>query len=95
MTRWGAQCAKNRKTPISIPNDFTGIFHWLDPSGPHCGPWVKSDCNRNEYHGYNLEGKDGRCLGMKPWPSSCADFLEILGASISLTPKGLSRPVKG
>jgi len=36
--------------------------------------------NRNEYHGYLLEGKGGRCVGLTALPLSCADFLEILAA---------------
>jgi hypothetical protein len=69
LKRWGTQRATNRKAPVSIPDDFTAIFHWLNPSGPHYGPWVNSDCNRNEYHGYILGGKGGRCVGLKTWPS--------------------------
>jgi len=37
---------------------------------------------------YLLEGKGGRCLVLTTLPHSCADFLEILGASTSGSPKG-------
>jgi hypothetical protein len=40
-------------------------------------------------------GKDGRCVGLTTLPTSCADCLEILRASTSWNPKGLSRPVVG
>jgi len=39
--------------------------------------------------------KDGRRLGLTTLPPSCPDFLGILGASISASPKGLYRPVIG
>ena len=46
---------------------------------------------RNEYQGYFLGGKDGWCIQMTTLPPSCADYLDILRASMSL--KGLFRPV--
>jgi hypothetical protein len=63
---------------------LTYIF-WL-----HYGPGVDS---ASEYQGYILGGKGGRDLGLPTIPNSCADYLEILGASTSCSPKGLSRPV--
>ena len=39
-------------------------------------------------------GKDGRCVGLTTLPPSCADCLEIRGASTWI-PKGLSRRVAG
>ena len=44
---------------------------------PHYGPGVDSASNRNEYQGYLLVGKGGRCLGLATLPPSCADCLEI------------------
>jgi hypothetical protein len=40
-------------------------------------------------------GKDGRCVGLTTLPPSSADCVEILAASTSWNPKGLSRPVAG
>jgi len=40
-------------------------------------------------------GKGGRCVGLKTLPFSCADCLEIWGASTSWNHQGLSRPVMG
>jgi hypothetical protein len=40
-------------------------------------------------------GKGGRCVGLTTLPHSYADCLDILGASISWNPQGLSRPVMG
>jgi hypothetical protein len=51
--------------------------------------------NRHEYQRYLLGGKNGRCVGLTTLSPSCADCLEILGASTSWSPKGLSRPVMG
>jgi hypothetical protein len=36
-------------------------------------------------------GKGGRCVGLTTLPPSCAESLEILGASASWGPKGLYR----
>ena len=49
----------------------------------------------NEYQEYFLEGKGGRCLGLKNLPPSCADCLENVGASTSWNPQGLSKSVMG
>jgi len=44
-------------------------FHWnfsltcLFP--PHYGPGIDSSSNRNEYQEYFVEGKGGRCIGLK------------------------------
>jgi hypothetical protein len=40
-------------------------------------------------------GKDGRCVGLTTLPPSSADCLEILGASSSRNPKGLSKACSG
>ena len=40
-------------------------------------------------------GKGGQCLGLTTLPSSCSDFLEILGASTSWSFTGLFQPVMG
>jgi hypothetical protein len=62
---------------------------------PQYGPGVDSASNRNEYQGYLLGGKGGRCVGLTTVPPSCADCLEILGALTSWSSKGMSRPVMG
>jgi hypothetical protein len=58
---------------------------------PHYGLGVNWASNRNKYQGYLLGGKGGRCVGLTTLRPSCADCLEILGASTSWSPKGLSR----
>jgi hypothetical protein len=42
-----------------------------------------------------LRGKDGRCVGLTTLRTSCADCLEILGASTSCSPKDLCSSVLG
>jgi len=44
---------------------------------PNCGPGVDSPSNRNEYQGYFLWDKGGRCVWLITLPPSCADVLEI------------------
>jgi hypothetical protein len=44
---------------------------------------------------YPLRSKSGRCVGLTTLLPSSVNFLEILGASNSCSPKGLSRPVHG
>jgi hypothetical protein len=44
---------------------------------------------------YFLGGKGGRYVGLPTLPPSCADCLEILGASAYCSPNGLPRPVMG
>jgi hypothetical protein len=56
---------------------------------------LQLDSIRNEYQGYLLEGKGGRCVGLTTLPPSCADCLEIVGASNSWSLNGLSRPLMG
>ena len=45
--------------------------------------------NRNEYPGYLLGGKGGRCIGVTTLPNSCDDSLERMGASTTWNPQGL------
>jgi len=62
----------------------------------HYGPGADSASNRNKYQDYHLGGgKGGRCVGLTSLPSSCADFLEILGASTSWSHTCLLWPVMG
>jgi hypothetical protein len=57
--------------------------------------WGRLSANRNEYQEYFLGVKGSRCVGLTTLPPSCADCLEILGASTSWNPQGLSWPVMG
>jgi hypothetical protein len=57
------------------------------------GPGINSSSNRNEYPGYIPRGIGSRCIRLSTLAPSCADYLEILGASTFWSPKGLSRPV--
>ena len=55
-------------------------------------PGVDSTSTRNEYQGCLLATLS---LGLTTLAPSCAKCLEILGASSSCSPKGLSKPVMG
>ena len=64
-----SHCATSRHVAGSIPFGVIGIFHWHNPSGHTVA--------RNEYQGYFLGGKGGRCLRLTTLPPSCDDCLEI------------------
>jgi hypothetical protein len=88
---WLRYCATSQKVVHSIPNGG----HWLNTSGHTVALGSIRPHNRNEYQGYLPGGKGGQCIGLTTLPPSCADCLEILGASTSWSAKGLSRPVQG
>jgi hypothetical protein len=92
---WLRHCDTSRKVAGSIPDGVTGIFQWYNPSGRTRGTGVDAAYNRNEDHVYFLGGKGGRWVGLTTFPPSCADWHEILTASTSWNPQGLSRPVMG
>jgi hypothetical protein len=71
---WLRYCAKIRKVAGSIHDRVMG---------------ADSAANRNEYQRYLVEDKGGRCVGLKNLPPSFAECLEILGSSISRSPKDL------
>jgi hypothetical protein len=58
-------------------------------------PWGRLASNRNKYQEDLLEGKGGQCVRLTTLSFSCVDCLQILEASTSWTPSGLSRPVMG
>jgi hypothetical protein len=59
---------------------------------PHYDYGVDLPFNRNEYQGYLLRGKGGRCLGMTTLPPSCDESSRNSGSLNLLSPKGLFRP---
>jgi hypothetical protein len=69
------------------------IFQGLNPSGRTMALGVDSASNRSEYQEYLPDVKGGRYVGLTNLSLSCADCLEILGASTSWSSKVLSRPV--
>ena len=50
---------------------------------------------QNKTQGYLLGSKGGRCVELTTLPLSCADRLNILGASNSCSSKSLTRPIMG
>jgi len=69
-------CATCRKVAGSIPDGFTGIFHWHNPSSSTMVLGLTKPltemCTRNISW-----GKGGRCVGLTTLPPSCAECLEI------------------
>jgi hypothetical protein len=91
---WSRHYAPSPKVAGWIPDGVIGIFHWLHPSGLTMALRSTQPLIWNEYQGYLLGVKVGRCAGLTTLPPSCADCLELPGASDSWSPKGLSRHVK-
>ena len=87
-------CVTSREVASSIPDGVNGVLHRLNPSGCTMVLGVGSASTRSLCQSYLLGGKGGRCVGLANLRPSCADYLEILGASTSWSPNGLSRPVE-
>ena len=64
-------------------------LHFPSRASP-CAIAFQLESNRNEYHGYLLEGEGGRCPGLTS-PPSCTDYLEILSFKFLRPCPGLYR----
>jgi hypothetical protein len=99
-TRWRSwlmHYARSWKATGSIGDGVIGIFHWLNPFGRtmalgSTSPLTEMSTKSISWGGGG-GGKGGRCVGLTTLPPSCANCLDILGASNSWNPQGLSRPV--
>jgi hypothetical protein len=69
------------------------LSHLLNPSS-HTMAMVSTQ-PVTEYQGYLLGDLGSQCVRLATLPPSCANCLEILGASTVWSPKGLSRPARG
>jgi hypothetical protein len=72
---WGTALQVGR-TRVRFPMVSLEFFIDVIISTALC-PGIDSASNRNEYQGYFLGGKGGRCVGLTIVPPSCADCLEI------------------
>jgi hypothetical protein len=97
---WGIALQAGRSR-VRFPMWSFEIFHWLKPSGRNMVLGSTQPLRGNEYQGSSrgvlgiiLGDKGGRCVGLT-LPPSCADCLNILGASTSWSPQGLRKPVMG
>jgi hypothetical protein len=90
---WLSDCATRKKVVGLILHGVNGILKLTFPAAISSG--VGSASNRNEYQGYLLRNEGAQCLRLTILPPSCADYLDILGASTSWSPKGRSRDVMG
>jgi hypothetical protein len=86
-------CTTSRKVAGSVPCGVIGIFHWRNLSGLTMALGSTQFLTETSTRGISWGCKGGRCLGLTTLPPSYADCLEILEASASWTPKGLSRPL--
>jgi hypothetical protein len=86
-------CATSWKVTGSIPDKVIGIFHSLNPSGYTMALGLTQPLTEMSTRDISLEGRVRWCVGLTTLPPSCAHSLEILGASTSWSPNGLSRPV--
>jgi len=76
------------EAPCCTP-EGRGCFHW-----PNSSDGTKALGSTQPLTELSTRGKRGRCVGLTTLPPSCAECLEILEASTSLSPKSLSRPVQ-
>jgi len=103
VAQWLRCCSTNRKVAGSIPAGVSGFFIDIKSFRSHYGPGVDSASNRNEYQGYFLGGKGGRCVRMTTLPPSYAvvtksgrlNFLEPSGPLQTCNGIDLERLVKG
>jgi hypothetical protein len=87
-------CAISRKGAGLIPDTVVWIFHWRNPSGRPMAPGSTQPLTKVSIR-YLPGGRNGRCVGVITLTLSCADCLEMLGASTSWSPKAVSKPVMG
>jgi hypothetical protein len=92
---WLRHCTTSQKVTGLIPDGVTGIFHWLIPSSCTMALGLTQPLTEICARGIFFGGKGGWCRRLTTLPPSCADCLEILGASTSWSPKDLSRPAQG
>jgi hypothetical protein len=94
VSQWLRRCATNRKVAGSIPVGVSGFFIDIKSFRSHYGPGVDSASNRNEYQGYFLGVKSGRCVRLTTYHHP-VPLSPNLGTLTSWNPLGLSRPVMG
>jgi hypothetical protein len=91
---WGSSEQRSCRFQLHVLYTYLPVFHSHNPSGRTMA--LGSTQLLIEMSTRNISwGKDGQCLGLKTLPPSCADCLEILGASTSWNPQGLSRSLQG
>ena len=88
-------CATSRKVAGSIPDGVNGIFHLHNPFGRTMALGSTQPLTEMSTRNVSWVGEGGRCVGLTTLTHSFSDCLEILGASSSWNPQGLSRPVMG
>ena len=87
---WLRHCTTSQKVVGLIPDGVTGIFLWLNPSGYTMALGLTQPLTRICTRGISWGVKGGWCVGLTTLSHSCTNCLELLGASTSWSPKGLS-----
>jgi hypothetical protein len=91
---WLRHSVTRRKVAASIPDGVIGVFHCPNPSGRTVA--LGSTQPLTEMSTRDISGgKGGRCVRPTTLPPSCADCLQIVGASTVWNPNSLSRPAMG
>ena len=70
-----------------IPDEANEIFHWFLLAT--LWSWDRLSLAEMSTRHISWGGKGSRCIGLTTLPPSCADCLEIMGASTSWSHKGL------
>jgi hypothetical protein len=91
ITEWGTRWHYKLENRGFDSRGVIWIIHWLKLSGCTVAQGSTQPLQEMSTTGYLLDGKGIRCVGLTALPPSCAESLEILGASRSCCPKGLSR----
>ena len=91
---WGyaRQVGRSR---VRFPLETTGFLHCHNPFGRTVALGSTQSPAEMSTRFISWVFKGGRCVGLTTLPPSCADCLEIMGASDSWIHKSLSRPVMG
>jgi hypothetical protein len=84
-------CATSQKVTGSIPDGVIGIFHWHNPSSHTMTLGLIQPLTEMSTRNISWRGKGDWCIGLTTLSPSCADCLEICGASNSWNPQGLYR----
>jgi hypothetical protein len=92
---WFRHCATRRKVGDSISGRVFEIFHSFNHSGSNMS--LGSTQPLTEINTMDLlgEGRGVNCRGLTTLSPSYTDYLKILGASYSWTPRGPPRPYRG
>jgi hypothetical protein len=88
-------CKWNPQSCICVTLAESEFTQWSNPSGRSTALGLTQLLTELSTRRISYGGKGGQSIGLTTISPLCANFLEILGASTSWSPKGLSRLVNG